>query len=225
MILEHLPKRLHEPLAKAEMAEYFTRHAGGQAAEGRSSSRRVALPEHGRRAHRGRQPAAPASTTRSSASKDMDIDGVEAEILYVGCRWRVVLRRSAPSDQVEASRAVNSAAIEWASVDPKRLMPVYILPIDDIKASVKEVERVVAEHGKAVQVPLIPREQGAPPYWDESYDPLWEVLTDTGVPISQHVGANRYLIKTSWPRTRRRSRASSSRCRRSSCRSASPTGR
>ncbi|HEY2330854.1 MAG TPA: amidohydrolase family protein, partial [Acidimicrobiales bacterium] len=63
-----------------------------------------------------------------------------------------------------------------------------------IKASVKEVERVVAEHGKAVQVPLIPREQGAPPYWDEYYNPLWEILSETGVPISQHVGGSSYLM-------------------------------
>ncbi|HEY2330435.1 MAG TPA: amidohydrolase family protein, partial [Acidimicrobiales bacterium] len=68
-----------------------------------------------------------------------------------------------------------------------------------IKASVKEVERVVAEHGKAVQVPLIPREQGAPPYWDEYYNPLWEILSDTGVPISQHVGASSYLMNGVMP--------------------------
>ena len=45
-----------------------------------------------------------------------------------------------------------------------------------------------------MQVPLIPREVGAPPYWDRVYDPLWEVLSATGVPISQHVGGSRYLM-------------------------------
>jgi predicted TIM-barrel fold metal-dependent hydrolase len=125
--------------------------------------------------------------------KDMDIDGVEAEILYVGAGGASFATLS-PEERVEANRAVNSASIEWASVDPKRLMPVYILPINDIKASVREVERVVAENGKAVQVPLIPREQGAPPYWDEYYNPLWEILTETGLPISQHVGASSYLM-------------------------------
>lgn len=125
--------------------------------------------------------------------KDMDIDGVEAEILYVGAGGMEYAHLD-PKDRMEATRAVNSAAIEWASVDPKRLMPVYILPIDDIALSVKELERVVAEHGKAVQLPLLPREQGLPPYWDTAYDPLWEALTDTGVPISMHVGGNKYLM-------------------------------
>jgi predicted TIM-barrel fold metal-dependent hydrolase len=125
--------------------------------------------------------------------EDMDIDGVEAEILYVGSGGASFASLN-PADRLEANRAVNSAAIEWASVDPKRLMPVYILPINDVAAAVREVERVVAEHGKAVQLPLLPREQGAAPYWDSSYDPLWEVLSSTGVPISQHVGGNTYLM-------------------------------
>jgi uncharacterized protein len=129
---------------------------------------------------------------------DMDIDGVEAEILYVGSGGASFAALS-PDERVQATRAVNSAAIEWASKDPKRLMPVYALPVEDIPGAVREVERVVAEHGKAVQIPLVPREVGAPPYWDESYDPLWEILSDTGVPISQHVGANRYLMQDVMP--------------------------
>jgi predicted TIM-barrel fold metal-dependent hydrolase len=125
--------------------------------------------------------------------KDMDYDGVDAEILYVGSGG-ASFGALDPAERIVATRALNSAAIEWASVDPKRLMPVYVLPIEDIGVAVKEVERVVAEHGKAVQLPLIPREVGALPYWDEAYDPLWAVLSETGVPISQHVGASRYLM-------------------------------
>ena len=121
--------------------------------------------------------------------KDMDIDGVEAEILYVGSGGASFASLS-PTSASRRIRALNSAAIEWASIDPKRLMPVYILPVEDIAVCVKEVERVVAEHGKAVQLPLVPRESGAPPYWDKAYDPLWEVLTETGMPISQHVGGH-----------------------------------
>jgi predicted TIM-barrel fold metal-dependent hydrolase len=130
----------------------------------------------------------------SARLEDMDIDGVEAEILYVGSGGASFAGLD-PTERVEATKALNSAAIEWASIDPKRLMPVYILPIQDIAASVREVERVVTEHGKAVQLPLIPREAGGLPYWDKAYDPLWEILTDTGVPISQHVGASSYLMQ------------------------------
>jgi predicted TIM-barrel fold metal-dependent hydrolase len=126
--------------------------------------------------------------------EDMDIDGVEAEILYVGAPGLAAAGALAPAERIEVTIAVNSAAMQWASLDPKRLMPVYSLPINDVAACVREVERIVAENGKAVQVPLIPRELGAPPYWHESYDPLWAVLSETGVPVSQHVGASNYLM-------------------------------
>jgi predicted TIM-barrel fold metal-dependent hydrolase len=123
----------------------------------------------------------------------MDVDGVEAEILYVGSGGASFAALSL-ADRVEATRTLNSAAIEWASLDPKRLLPVYILPIEDVGAAVAEVDRIVTAHAKAVQIPLIPREIGAPPYWDRSYDPLWEALSATGLPISQHVGGNNYLM-------------------------------
>jgi predicted TIM-barrel fold metal-dependent hydrolase len=188
MILEHLPKRLHEPLAEAE-AEYFARMLRAKPQK-EKQQQAVAFPNMGQGAP---WPAAGRAGDHDPVErlKDMDIDGVEAEILYVGAGGATYYALG--EDHIEAFRAANSAAIEWASLDPKRLMPVYILPIADITVSVAEVERIAAEHAKAVQLPLVPREQGAPPYWDESYDPLWEILSDKGIPISQHVGSNEYL--------------------------------
>ncbi len=130
---------------------------------------------------------------------DMDVDTVEAEILYVGAPGLAAAAALAPAERVQVTKAVNSAAMQWASIDPKRLMPVYSLPINDVAASVAEVERIVAENGKAVQVPLVPREMGAAPYWDASYDPLWAILSETGVPLSQHVGASTYLMAQVMP--------------------------
>jgi predicted TIM-barrel fold metal-dependent hydrolase len=189
-ILEHLPTRLHEPLEQAERA-YMERQLKAKPQKAKQAAPAPAsVPNMGAGAPwaaAGR----PGGHDPVERIADMDIDGVEAEILYVGAGGAAYYDLG--EDHVEAFRAANSAAIEWASLDPKRLMPVYILPIADMKVAVKEVERLVADHAKAVQLPLIPREQGAPPYWDESYDPLWEALSDAGIPISQHVGANAYL--------------------------------
>lgn len=187
-VLAHLPQRLHESLTQAEAA-YGARMLAAKPQKAKQQQA-IALPNMGAGAP---WPAAgrPGGHDAIERLKDMDVDGVEAEILYVGAGGAAYYDMGA--DHVEAFRAANSAAIEWASVDPKRLMPVYILPIVDIAVAVNEVERIAAEHGKAVQLPLIPRELGAPPYWDESYDPLWDVLSETGIPISQHVGSNEYL--------------------------------
>jgi predicted TIM-barrel fold metal-dependent hydrolase len=201
LVHAHLPEKLKDKVAEAEKAYAAAMLAAKpqKAAQAElkkereaSGAANMATPNMGAGAP---WPAAgrPGESNAVERLKDMDIDGVEAEILYVGAGGASFATLS-PEERVEANRAVNSASIEWASVDPKRLMPVYILPINDIKASVREVERVVAENGKAVQVPLIPREQGAPPYWDEYYNPLWEILTETGLPISQHVGASSYLM-------------------------------
>ncbi|HEX5588439.1 MAG TPA: amidohydrolase family protein [Acidimicrobiia bacterium] len=200
LVQSHLPSKLREKVIETEKAyaEAMLAAKPQKAAqaelkkERQSSGEDRAFPNMGAGAP---WPAAGRAGEHDAVARlaDMDLDGVEAEVLYVGAGGASLMALD-PTDMVEAIRAINSASIEWASVDPKRLMPVYILPINDIDASVKEVERVVAEHGKAVQVPLIPREQGAPPYWDEYYDPLWDVISETGVPISQHVGANRYLM-------------------------------
>ena len=187
-VLEHLPKHLHESLAQAEQA-YMARILASKPQKAKQAAA-MAMPNMGQGAP---WPSAgrPGDHDPVERIKDMDLDGVEAEILYVGAGGASYYDMGA--DHVAAFRAANSAAIEWASLDPKRLMPVYALPIVDMKVAVAEVERIAAQHGKAVQLPLIPRELDCPPYWDESYDPLWEVLSDTGIPISQHVGTNAYL--------------------------------
>jgi len=193
----HLPAKLRETVEAAESAyaaqQLAAKPQKANQAKLREGRAATGMPNMGDGAP---WPAAGRAGEHNAPErlKDMDFDGVEAEILYVGSGGASFASLDF-KERLEATRALNSAAIEWASIDPKRLMPVYILPVQDIPASVKEVERVVAEHGKAVQIPLVPREVGALPYWDKAYDPLWEILTETGVPISQHVGASRYLME------------------------------
>jgi len=82
---------------------------------------------------------------------------------------------------------------EWATVDAKRLIVSYQLPLHDIKAAVKEVERIAAAGGKSLQLPVFPTEVGEPDYFDKRYDPLWSVITETNLPICCHVGLNTSL--------------------------------
>ncbi len=206
LVHPHLPKKLRDKVVKAEafyaaaMLEAKPQKASQAKLKGeRSTLADVAamMPTMGKGAP---WPAAGRAGESDPIErlKDMDLDGVEAEILYVGSGGASLMALD-PPDRMLVSQAVNSASIEWASVDPKRLMPVYSLPVLDIKSAVTEVERVVADHGKAFALPLLPREAGAPPYWDTSYDPLWEILSETGVPLSMHVGGSSYLMGTVMP--------------------------
>jgi predicted TIM-barrel fold metal-dependent hydrolase len=119
--------------------------------------------------------------------KDMDLDGVDAEVLYTDTAAGSRYYSLPPDDCLAVFKALNTAALEFASVDPKRLLPVYLLPLHDIDAAIAEAERVVGEGGRAVQIPLYPTAAKLKPYYDPSYDPLWSALEACQLPVSLHV--------------------------------------
>jgi predicted TIM-barrel fold metal-dependent hydrolase len=118
---------------------------------------------------------------------DMDLDGVDAEVIYTDPTGGAAFYRLPASVGVPAMRAFNTAALEFAAVDPSRLLPVYLLPLHDVEIAVDELHRIIDEGGRAVQTPLYPADAGLPPYWDSQYEPLWSAVAETGVPLSLHV--------------------------------------
>ena len=188
-VLEYLPEAAHEPLARSTDG-VLPGEDGDAAAEG--EGRHGADAQHGRGRAVGSRRSGGSSTTRSSASRTWTPTASTPR----SSTWGAVARRSTACPReylVDVFRAHNTAAIEFASVDPKRLIPVYTIPIIDVDLAVQEVERIALEGARAVQLPLSPWDMGLDPYWDEVYDPLWDVLQETGIPISQHVGMNSYL--------------------------------
>jgi len=124
--------------------------------------------------------------------RDMDRDGVETEVLYselsafrhfhlVGDEWRLV------------ARAFNDHLADFASVDPKRLVVSYQLPIIDIDHAVAETRRLADLGARSVQLPNYPAELGFADYHDARYEPLWSALEETGISISQHLGPKESL--------------------------------
>lgn len=124
--------------------------------------------------------------------KDMDADGVEASATYCevsAFRYLYMLE----TGWREATRAFNDTLAEFASVDPKRLVVSYQIPIHDVAAAVDEVKRAAAAGCKSLQLPVFPAELGLPDYWEDRYDPLWSVIQDTNLPICCHIGLNTAL--------------------------------
>jgi uncharacterized protein len=119
--------------------------------------------------------------------KDMDIDGVDTEVLYsevTGFRYLYRLRDGSAA----ATRAFNDALYEFGSVDAKRLVVSYQIPIHDIDAAITEVRRVAALGAKSLQLPAHPSELDLPDYYDGRYDPLWSEVQETGLPMCFHIG-------------------------------------
>jgi predicted TIM-barrel fold metal-dependent hydrolase len=123
---------------------------------------------------------------------DMDTDGVEAEVLYCevsAYRYLYLLKNG----WRDATRAFNDTLHDFSSVDPKRLVVSYQIPIHDIDAAIAEVRRVVELGAKSLQLPVYPNELGLPEFFDERYDPLWATIQETDLPICCHIGLNTNL--------------------------------
>jgi uncharacterized protein len=124
--------------------------------------------------------------------QDMDTDGLQAEVVYCEVSAFRYLYMMAEGGR-EATRAFNDAMAEYGSVDPKRLVVSYQIPIHDIDTAVAEVGRVAAAGGKSLQLPVFPTELGLPDYYDPRYERLWSAIQDADLPICCHTGFNTHL--------------------------------
>jgi predicted TIM-barrel fold metal-dependent hydrolase len=125
----------------------------------------------------------------SARLADMDLDGVDQEVIYCevsAFRYLYTMKRGAP----QATMAFNDAMREYGSADPRRLVVSYQIPIHDVDAAVAEVGRVAALGGKSLQLPVFPPELGLPDYYHERYDRLFAAVQDADLPICCHIGLN-----------------------------------
>jgi predicted TIM-barrel fold metal-dependent hydrolase len=122
---------------------------------------------------------------------DMDLDGVRTEVLYIDATGGSMLYRLEPEAGRAVIGAINSAALDFARLDPERLVVVHLLPLHGIADSadhaVAEVHRLASEGARALQIPLYPEDQGLPKYLDPIYDPLWSAIEEVQMPVSLHV--------------------------------------
>ena len=134
----------------------------------------------------------PGYTDGRARLDDMTADGVDVEVIYSevsAFRYIGDMTHGA----AEATRAFNDVLTEFASVDPRRLVVSYQIPINDVDAAVDEVARVAALGGRSLQIPVFPNEIGQPDYFDERYDPLWSAVQASGMPLCCHIGINTNL--------------------------------
>jgi predicted TIM-barrel fold metal-dependent hydrolase len=71
-----------------------------------------------------------------------------------------------------------------------RFAPGISLPLSDIDASVRELERAAR---LGLRPALLPDVMPSRPYTDPSWEPLWEAAEQLGVPLATHVGPARAL--------------------------------
>jgi predicted TIM-barrel fold metal-dependent hydrolase len=129
--------------------------------------------------------------------KDMDVDGIQAALCFPSFPGFAggVFQRAADKDLAyECVKAWNDFNIdEWCASAPERLIPLAILPTWDIELCVAEATRVAAKGARTVTFPDSPVPLDLPSFHSDHWDPLWDVLEETGMPASLHFGSSSYV--------------------------------
>lgn len=116
--------------------------------------------------------------------KDMDADGVDAEVLYVGGP----LMSKDQALRLNSVRGYNRWLADFASHAPDRLLGMAAIPVESPELAVAELAFAKESGLAGGYIPLFPA-QGD--YSEEKWYPVWEGFLEHGLPVAMHVGGRR----------------------------------
>jgi predicted TIM-barrel fold metal-dependent hydrolase len=129
--------------------------------------------------------------------KDMDVDGVQAALLFPsfsGFAGGVFHRAKDKDLAAECVRAWNDFYLEeWCGQYPDRFIPLSIVPTWDVDLAVKELRRTAALGARTVSFLDAPTNMGMPSYHSDYWEPLWNVCEETDTVVSLHFGSGGYV--------------------------------
>ena len=117
--------------------------------------------------------------------------GVYYQVLYPNIlrfHSHVFLNRMPHELATECVRAYNDWLSEFASADPKRLIPMMMLPFWDIEASVAEMKRAYDKGHKGILFAARYDKVGLPRLMDDHWEPLLSQAQEMGLSLNFHVG-------------------------------------
>jgi predicted TIM-barrel fold metal-dependent hydrolase len=114
--------------------------------------------------------------------KDQDRDGIQGEVLYgiLGASMRLGDDAAA----TEMLRIYNEWLAGFCRTHPERYAGLACIPSHDIDAAIAEVRRV-ARTGVARGLEIANR-RDMTPLWDPWWNPLWQEVAETGLPVHFH---------------------------------------
>lgn len=130
---------------------------------------------------------------------DMDVDGVTAALCFPsfprfagGTFVDAVLKHGGDAELAELCvRAWNDFHVEewWASA-PDRFVPIGLLPVWDVEASIAEVQRLAAMGVRALSFPENPVPLGLPSFHTDHWDRLFSAIEEADMPLCMHFGSS-----------------------------------
>lgn len=113
---------------------------------------------------------------------DMDRDGVETSVMY-GPVTSIEVKD--PQLRQATYRTYNDWLIEFCQNDPKRLLGVAMLPVEDPAGAAEEVLRLAKVGGiKQVSVHIA---KATTPIYDPAWQPFWSAVEETGIIPAFHL--------------------------------------
>ncbi len=120
--------------------------------------------------------------------KDQDRDGVQAEVIYT-TMGMPLYGLDDTALRVACFRAYNDWAVEYCSHDPKRLLSLGLISLEDIEAGVQELRRIAKKGMRGAMIwAEAPDER---PYNHPDYDPFWAAAQELDLPLSLHILTSR----------------------------------
>jgi predicted TIM-barrel fold metal-dependent hydrolase len=114
---------------------------------------------------------------------DMELDGVQAEVLYTTLGFRLFWLKDAGLQQA-CFRVYNDWLAAYCSYAPKRLKGLALISLYDPKEGAQELQRCAGLGLKGAMIWCSP--PADQPYSSEIYDPFWAAAQDLDMPVSLH---------------------------------------
>jgi predicted TIM-barrel fold metal-dependent hydrolase len=135
----------------------------------------------------------------------MDEQGIAAQIAYpnlLGFGGQSAMKIDVELRNLSMT-IFNDAMAEMQADSNGRIFPMALLPWWDIKLAVAEAERCAAMGLRGININSDPHTRGMPSLDADDWSPLWELCSDTGLPVNFHIGAsdesNTWFGAGAWP--------------------------
>lgn len=136
----------------------------------------------------------------SARVADMDLDGVQAAVLFpsfprfAGTLFGTLADRELA---LECTQAWNDYVLEeWCEPYPDRFVPMIILPHWDVRQSIDELKRLENKNIRGVSFPENPAKLGHPSFHSEHWDPLFAELAEREIVTCLHFGTSGQVTLT-----------------------------
>jgi predicted TIM-barrel fold metal-dependent hydrolase len=120
----------------------------------------------------------------------MDQYGIHAQVLYPNVAGFGAGRFTDMDGELALLllQGYNNFLTDFASADPKRLIPITAVPFWDLDLSIAEMERCRAAGHRGIIFSQAPEFFGQPTLGDPHWDRLWAAAQDLELPVNFHIG-------------------------------------